>query len=133
MCRVAGACASGWAKALPPACPKSEPTIIDADDRDVFHLVAADPPTDEDFRSQHELQPDKHFENVTPCVTRSLSNWSTYAQCDGVRKFKRHKTKKIAKLSLRLDAGVISVRDDGHVSLWHCKAFDLVTASQVVG
>ena len=132
MCNATKPCTSGWAKELFPGCPETEP-ITDTGTTVLFHLVATDPPTIDDFRSQRELQPDKHFEDVSECVTRSLSNWLDYSKCNSLRKNRRHRPKRIARVQLAPDSGVIWTRDDGHVSWWPCGAFDAVSASTIVG
>lgn len=131
MCNVNKTCAQGWAKAVPEGCPQSEP-ITDTETNVLFHLVATDPPTEEDFQSQRELHPDRHFQGVTECVARSLSNWTDFSKCNDLRKIGRHKKKLVGRIQLAPNSGAISTRPDGHVSWWPCKGFDPVSATEVV-
>ena len=113
-----------WAEELPEGCPpgKAKPP----DNREFYRLVGAIPPTDHDFRSNRKLRPRQPL-GPDECINLACSLWNTYQQCDKKRKLPTLKTRKVVKLTLPPESGVIlrtHRTQGGHHSWWRAKAFD---------
>lgn len=128
MCNILKPCDRGWAEPLPEACP---PVVAeDPAEQVAYRLIAGDPPTPDDFQSQRNTHPDRHF-NVSECVARSVSVWSSIERARALRLKSPHQGKKIAAITLVRGTGVVT-RRKAHISWWRCLAFDAVANSQVI-
>jgi hypothetical protein len=113
-----------WVEPLPDDCPPAEAER--PDNREFFRLVGTIPPADHDFDSNRKLRP-RHWLGPDECSNRACSLWNTYQQCDNKRKLPTLKTKKVVKLTLPPESGVIlrtHHSSGGHHSWWRAKGFD---------
>ena len=119
-----------WAEGLPPDCP---PSNARPPQNEEFFRLVSDPPTLDDFVSNLHLYPNRFF-NVGECVARSTSLWTDKQSCKSMRKWQRHRDKKVARLVLPPHSGMILRMRPGaaHVSWWRAKAFDPVKACKEV-
>jgi hypothetical protein len=117
---------------LPPGCPSGEaeeitiPTIC-------YRLVHNDPPTDDDFRSQRALEPNRDF-GVSECRARGLSVFMQAA--DAARAANRSRNLRGAKVAqMILNAGAGYIKKTGsrsHRTWWPYKAFDVLANCEVI-
>jgi hypothetical protein len=127
MCCGPVRCPSGWAKVLLTDCPPADAEAPVGES--AFRMASVSPPTPTDFRSQRELGRERPA-HATECEWRGLSLWKTAAQCEGLRKYKPFKQSVPVQVTLTPNSGAIARRQDGHITLWPCAAYDLVAASE---
>lgn len=130
MCDIQSVCSAGWAETLPDGCPAECLTRTNARAESLYRLVNQ-PPTEADFLSVQGLNPEKHYA-AESCKARALSMWRSRAKCATFAKAPRHRGKSVAAVQLNLGAGVIDERNDGHVSWWRCRAFEVLNVTTVV-
>src|SRR5687767_10404231 len=129
MCRIEGRCDAGWAEPLPQFCPPNEASNPSGET--LYRLVAANPPSIEDFRSHRYVDPEKYF-NASECATRSVSIWMSIERCRKLLLLPTHKGKRIAAIVIAPNSGAVSKKTNGHVSWWRCAAYDPVPTAKVV-
>jgi len=113
-----------WVESLPPDCPPTD--AEPPDNREFFRLVGTIPPTDHDFDSNRKLRPGQPL-GPDECMNRACSLWNTYQQCENKRKLPTLKMKKVVKLMLPPESGVIlrtHRNSAGHHSWWRAMRFD---------
>ena len=117
---------------LPDGCPPSNAKEI-ANETICYRLVNNDPPTDDDFRSQRTLEPNRDF-SVSECRARGLSIFMQAA--DAARVAQRSRNLRGAKLAqLTLDEGAGYIKQTGgrsHHTWWPYKAFDVLANCEVM-
>ncbi len=113
-----------WAEELPPKCPPEDAFEPD-DDSSFYRLVDNIPPQECDFWSHRKLYPSKKFK-ITECVTRSCSLISTFERCKELSKLPTQQNKKIIKIVLTAQAGLVKQtgKDVCHYSWWRAKKFN---------
>jgi hypothetical protein len=106
-----------WAEDLPSKCPPK--TAIIPQYQTFYRLVKQFPPTEEDFYSHRKLYPKKNFK-TNECRVHSLSIFSSLKECAKLLKLPLHKNKKIIKLTLTPESGVIlqTGNNPSHYSWW---------------
>lgn len=106
-----------YSEELPESCPP--PAAAEPQGIEVFRLIKEDPAKEADFHSHRELFPDKKF-NVSECISRSLSIFTSVEDCTALKGLPAHKDKKIAKLNLPPSAGKVmsTGRTLSHLSWW---------------
>jgi hypothetical protein len=116
-----------WADELPPNCPPAD--AVEPDYSPFYRLVGNTPPRDEDFWSQRKLYPLKKF-HTTECIARSCSLISTIERCAELLKLPTQQSKKIIKLILPPQSGLIKKTGGNvaHYSWWRAKNFNPIPA-----
>lgn len=115
---------------LPEDCPPEAAEEI-ADQRDVYRLVASDPPTESDFRSQRALRPTAVF-SVSECQARGLSVHSERANSQRATKLPRLRGKRISQVRLLPGAGYLQqTGTPPHHTWWPSADFDILAQSEV--
>ncbi len=120
-----------WAEELPPNCP---PDAAFPPNHDVFYrLVGQFPPTEEDFFSHRKLYPRKRF-HVDECQARSVSIFNRLEEGAKILKLPAHKNKKIVKLVLPPESGVMlqTGQNKAHYSWWRSKRYTPIPACELV-
>jgi len=113
-----------WAEELPERCPPAEAER--PNNREFFRLVGGIPPSHHDFDSNRRLRPG-HPLGPDECINRACSLWNRLEQCDKKRKLPTLKMKKVVRLTLPPESGVIlrtHRSQPGHHSWWRAKRFD---------
>ena len=117
---------------LPDGCPPQDAKEI-VDEIICYRLVHHEPPTEEDFRSQRALQPNKDFE-VPECQARGLSVFMKPS--DARKKARRSRNlrgTKVAKLTLTHGAGYIQKTGrNSHHTWWPYKECDVLANCEVM-
>lgn len=112
---------------LPEGCPPAEAREI-VNEQVVFRLVASNPATDRDFRSQRAERPDAKFPPKIPeCVARGLSVHGNRKDSEKARCLPRFRSAIIC--SVRLIAGAGSIQqtfDPSHHTWWPLATFDIL-------
>ena len=92
-----------------------------------YRLVNNDPPTDDDFRSQRTIAPNRDF-GVSECRARGLSVFMQAADAARVAQRSRNlRGAKLAQLTLKQGAGYIKQTGSrSHHTWWPYKAFDIL-------
>jgi hypothetical protein len=120
-----------WAEELPSNCPPDEAF---PPNYDIFYrLVEGFPPKEEDFFSHRKLYPKKKFP-VNECQARSVSLFNRLDECAKIQKLPAHKNKKIVKLTLPPESGVVlqTGQNRAHYSWWLSKQYDPIPACEIV-
>ena len=111
---------------LPPGCPPETAEEI-INETICYRLVNNDPPTEDDFRSQRTLEPNRDF-GVSECRARGLSVFMQAA--DAARAAQRSRNLRGAQLvQLTLNPGAGYIKQTGsrsHHTWWPYKAFDVL-------
>jgi hypothetical protein len=126
-----------YLESLPAGCPPLEAEEI-TEQRTVLRLVASDPPTMEDFKSQRALHPNKPplKDASKECRFRGLSVTLTTKDCDTLLKLPTLVGKLICSVNLTAGAGSIqntsSVMAPTHHTWWPLAGFDILSHSSVI-
>ncbi len=124
-----------FADTLPEGCPPEGASLI-ASDLDVFRLVEANPPSETDFISYWHLYPRKresYIRKPGECVSRALSVYDTFENCQNIQRLPTMKDKVICKVTVNNEAGVIMEKgQNGHICWWLAQDFDPIENSEVV-
>ena len=118
-----------WVEDLPKNCPP--PKAVPPDDETFFRLVDV-PVTDRDYSSNRRLFPQKFFK-VSECIARSTSLFDDPETCAEMLRFPRHRGKKVARLVLPPESGLVmpTGERDNHVSWWRAVGFDPIAATVI--
>ena len=121
-----------YRESLPPECPPNEAKDITSETI-CYRLVCNAPPTDDDFRSQRTLEPNRDF-GVSECRTRGLSVFTQAS--DATRAARRSRNLRGAKLAqLTLNQGAGCIKQTGsrsHHTWWPYQAFDILANCEVM-
>lgn len=118
-----------WSEPLPDQCPPD--TAFDTDGFIFYRLCETDTPTENDFKSQRHISPNKPFkysngEDISECILRSLSVWDNIDSCLNLMKLPRNKGKLTMKLELiTSDGRALNTFKPKHYSWWRTKSFDI--------
>ena len=117
---------------LPPGCPPENGDEI-ISKTICYRLVNNDPPTDNDFRSQRTLEPNRDF-GVSECRAKGLSVFMQAADAARVAQRSRNlRGAKLAQLTLNQGAGYIKQTGSrSHHTWWPYKAFDVLANCEVM-
>jgi hypothetical protein len=113
-----------WAEDLPEGCPPADANP--PDNREFYRLVDTIPPTQPDFHSNAKLR-QRHGLGPDECINRACSLWNTRRQCEKQTAFPTLKMKKVVKLTLTAESGLVlrtHRSSPGHHSWWRAEAFD---------
>ena len=117
---------------LPEGCPPKGAAKI-MKDTTCYRLVNNKPPTDDDFRSQRTLEPNRDF-GVSECRAKGLSVFMEAA--DAARVAQRSKNlqgAKLARVTLNQGAGYIKQTGSrSHHTWWPYQAFDILSNCEVM-
>lgn len=116
---------------LPPGCPPEAAECIDSP-LIVFRLVKADPPTEQDFRSQRAEKPTSRFSGVSECQARGLSVFTRNE--DGRRALKLPNLRGRLLCSVDLSAGAGKIQQTGapsHHTWWPLAHFNILGRCRV--
>jgi hypothetical protein len=110
---------------LPPSCPPPEAEEILAA-RNVFRVVVANPPTEEDFQSQRAGNPDGKF-SVSECIARGVSVFAEKRDCTRILKLPRMKGRAISRVRLEAGAGrILQTFQPSHHTWWPLAEFPIL-------
>ena len=117
---------------LPEGCPPSNAKEI-VNETICYRVVLNEPPTDDDFRSQRTLEPNRDF-GVSECRTRGLSIFMRAADATRIAQRSRNlRGAKLAQLTLNQGAGYIKrTGSRSHHTWWPYKAFDVLANCEVM-
>ncbi len=103
------------------------------DEKICYRLVRNDPPTDDDFRSQRTLEPNRDF-GVSECRARGLSVFMRATDATRVAQRSRNlRGAKLAQLTLNQGAGYIKQTGSrSHHTWWPYNAFDVLANCEVM-
>lgn len=117
---------------LPEGCPPENAKEI-VNETICYRLVHNEPPTDDDFRSQRALEPNRDF-GVSECRTRGLSVFMQAS--DATRAARRSRNLRGAMLArLILNQGSGYIKQTGtrsHHTWWPYQAFDILANCEVM-
>jgi hypothetical protein len=118
-----------WVEPLPDGCPP--PDAERPNYTEFYRLVKTIPAEDDDFVSFRERNPDRPLK-YDECIERSCSLFNTYQQCNRRRKSRIHRAKKIVRIMLTPESGLIlrTLNQRGHHSWWRAKGFHPVEHCQ---
>lgn len=120
------ACALTYREPLPADCPPTEAEEVH-DVVDVYRLVRTLPPTDSDFRSQRQEQPDRAFTNVSECQARGLSVFASAEEARKKLASKRFRGMHVCRVRLRNGAGrILRTGGGSHHTWWPFAEFDIL-------
>lgn len=123
---------TAYREELPDGCPPSNAKEI-VNEIICYRLVLNEPPTDDDFRSQRTLEPNRNL-GVSECRTRGLSVFMQAS--DATRAAQRSRNLRGAKLAqLTLNQGAGYIKQTGsrsHHTWWSYKAFDILANCEVM-
>lgn len=115
---------------LPADCPPEAAEEI-AEQRDVYRLVASDPPTETDFQSQRALRPAATF-SVPECQAHGLSVHTDRADSRRAAKLPRLRGKRICRVRLLPGAGHLQqTGTPSHHTWWPSAEFDILAQCEV--
>ena len=116
---------------LPPGCPPADAEPIN-EDLEVFRLVKSDPPTDDDFLSQRQENPEQRF-SCEECVARGLSVNLNRNRLDSLTKLQRFRGRMVCRVRLLDGAGQIkdTFSDPGHRTWWPFADYDILAHASV--
>lgn len=118
---------------LPEGCPPSEATEI-VNERVVFRLVATNPPTGDDFRSQRAERPSAIFPaGISECLARGLSVHSERKDSEKLRLLPRFKRRSLlCRIRLKAGAGRIQQTfQPSHHTWWPLASFDIMAECEI--
>lgn len=112
-----------WAEELPFNCPPED--AIRPNNSPFYRLVDTIPPTDKDFWSHRKLFPLQKYK-VSDCMARSCSLIATVEQSFELLKLPTLKGKRIVKLILTPESGLIKQTGGHrvHYSWWRTRNFE---------
>lgn len=117
---------------LPEGCPPSEANEI-VQTMIVYRLARANPPTDNDFRSQHSLRPNVKFK-LSECIARGLSVHKDRQDSENLTKLPKFRSSRVCKVTLENGAGrVMQTGKPSHHTWWPYADFDILARCEVVG
>ena len=111
---------------LPHDCPPHDAAEI-VNETICYRLVNNEPPTDDDFRSQRALEPNRDF-GVSECRARGLSVFLQAADATRIAQRSRNlRGARLARLTLNQGAGYIKQTGSrSHNTWWPYAAFDIL-------
>lgn len=116
---------------LPDGCPPDTAEEI-VQPRDVFRLVCTDPPTEEDFKSQREENPDRTFPGIDECQARGLSVHTERRDSEKASKLPKLRGRLICRLQLGLGAGkILQTGRPSHHTWWPLADYDVLAQCTV--
>lgn len=117
---------------LPDGCPPAEAGEI-VDERVVFRLVATNPATGDDFRSQRAERPDAIFPpRNTECIARGVSVHADRRDSEKARRLPRFRHALICRVRLMAGAGTIQQTfEPSHHTWWSLATFDILAHCQI--
>jgi len=121
-----------WKLTLPDGCPPDD--AHNAEEGVLFYrLIEFNSATPQDFKSYHELYPNKDYSGKKECASKSLSLYTTKEGAKNLKsiaKFRKYEA--IAVIKIGTDDGVIKSKKGGrHYSWWLksiCRPLDLVAS-----
>lgn len=117
-------------EALPDDCPPEAAEEIAAP-RDVFRLVASDPPTDYDFQSQRALRPAAVFA-VAECQAHGLSVHTERTDSQRASKLPKLRGKRVCRVHLLPGAGYLQqTGTPSHHTWWPLADFNILAQCEV--
>lgn len=119
-----------WAEELPDQCPPSDSETPNGES--FYRMVVDYPPVESDFFSQRKINLTKLFKGISECQARSVSLFSDLTVCKVKHKLPAHKDKKIVRIRLSPNSGLIKKTAHEHFSWWRDINFDFITASELV-
>ena len=111
-----------WKEDLPEQCPPL--TAIEVENFICYRAVNGNPATPKDFFSQRRLSPKAAFKNVTECVTRACSVFTSIESLkERTLRLPKFKNALVDELCLQPKDGVVEIGRNGHCSWWVDTAF----------
>jgi hypothetical protein len=114
-----GVCVYVWPDHYPQSCPPNNSIELNGS---VYRFINGANPTERDFYSYYERQPDKDW-GVDACKARGLSVLRTFADCGEMRKaIPALRKKRVAKASISIATGLVASTPsnscEGHCTWW---------------
>ena len=116
---------------LPAGCPPDAAQQVSTAWR-VFRLVRANPPSENDFRSQRAEKPAHQFHRVTECRARGLSVFAERRDAEQALTLPSLRGRFVC--AVRLEAGAGSIQQTGrpsHHTWWPLATFDILVRCTV--
>ena len=111
-----------WKEDLPEQCPPL--TAIEVENFICYRAVNGNPATPKDFFSQRRLSPKAAFKNVTECVARACSVFTSIESLkERTLRLPKFKNALVAELCLQPKYGVVEQGVNDHCSWWVDTAF----------
>lgn len=121
---------SDWFEELPPQCPEGGAQPPRGEE--YFRLIEDDSISCEHFWSHRKRWPDKTF-HTSECRARAVSVFEAQSYCEDLLKLAIHEGKRIAKICLKEESGVVKrTGRPGHFSWWRRGSYDVVANSVLV-
>ena len=119
---------------LPDHCPPEGAEEISKPSQ-VYRLVRTDPPTECDFRSQREENPNRQFRDITECQVRGVSVFTDRKDAEErASRLPRFRGYFICRVHLEEGAGYIQKTGQGsHHTWWPLADFDILSRCVVEG
>ncbi|WP_280647943.1 MULTISPECIES: hypothetical protein [unclassified Dysgonomonas] len=119
-----------WFEELPEQCPPEN--ALEPNNEMFFRVINGDDVDVSDFLSQREVYgKDKVFKGkeITECITRAVSVFKNLQDANNLLKFPKFRNKKIAKVTLRKNDGLLlKTLSTSHYSWWRSKDFNINSA-----
>lgn len=118
---------------LPEGCPPIDATEI-TDERVVFRLVASNPPTNSDFRSQRAERPAAVFPpGISECLARGLSVHTERNDSEKLRLLPRFRRRAlVCRVRIKAGAGRIQQTfQPSHQTWWPLASFDILAECEI--
>jgi hypothetical protein len=117
---------SEYCEQLPESCPPLNASDI-TDEIEVFRLVSAIPPSDEDFKSQRALKPNGRF-SFSECDARGISVWVDAGKAIEQKRYPKFKNSIVCRVRLHNGAGrIIQCNHSAHRTWWPYKGYEILT------
>lgn len=102
----------------PPAAPLSTPASF-------YRLVNRYPPTEQDFRSVWQEQPDRR-PRLDPCQSRGLSVFATADAAQQRTSYPTLRRKIVCAVQITSDAGPLLLTSRQHYTWWPLRDYDII-------
>lgn len=114
-------------ESLPDGCPPYDALEIHKP-QVVFRLVETNPPTEEDFKSQRAMHPQREFQGIEECQVRGLSVRDTLRSTRIALKLPGLRGKMICRVILDMGAGFIKQtgNDPHHYTWWPLSTYGIL-------
>ena len=116
---------------LPERCPPEDAEEV-REELHLYRLVESNPASDDDFRSQRAMYPDKRF-HIDECLAHGLSVWTSQTQAENVRRLPKLRDKQVCRVRLCPGAGRIKQTfKPEHRTWWPFRQFDILAHCELV-
>ncbi len=124
---------SEYREELPEGCPPL--AACEAEEgTSVYRFVAGDVVTDDDFKSQRALKPDRDFGDMPECIARGLSVLANQKAAENAKLLSSLKRKHICRVTIGQGAGPLmpTGQREGHRTWWPLAKFPVLSHCEVL-